>query len=238
MILFFKLLIAHFIGDFFLQTNDSVKSKEKRKIKSVALYVHVLIHGALVMILLWDIYLWYIAVIIMASHLVIDLIKLYGTNKKNKRWLFLMDQVAHVAVIVLIALIKGYDADFTYFSFHIPAQTWFFIACILFLTTPISIALKMFFTRWKLNPENAGIDSLKNAGNWIGIIERLLVFVFIVVGQFGAVGFLLAAKSVFRFGDLNREHNMKLTEYVLIGTLLSFGIAILTGIAFQQMTGL
>ena len=104
--------------------------------------------------------------------------------------------------------------------------------------TPVSFGLKIFFTRWKLNPKSAGIDSLKNAGNWIGIIERLLVFVFIVVGQFGAVGFLLAAKSVFRFGDLNRESNMKLTEYVLIGTLLSFGIAILTGIAFQQILGL
>jgi len=42
---------------------------------------------------------------------------------------------------------------------------------------------------------------------------------------------LIAAKSVFRFGDLRESKNRKLTEYILIGTLLSFGIAIATGMA-------
>jgi hypothetical protein len=143
--------------------------------------------------------------------------------------------VLHVAVIIAVALLLGYDGDLSSLGWNPPAAFWLFITCILFLTSPISIALKMFFTRWKLDPKESGIDSLKNAGNWIGIIERLLVFIFIIVGQFSAVGFLLAAKSVFRFGDLNRADNMKLTEYVLIGTLLSFGIAILTGLAFQQL---
>ncbi|BAO56575.1 hypothetical protein NMS_2566 [Nonlabens marinus S1-08] len=172
----------------------------------------------------------------MISHLLIDAGKLYATNKKNKRWLFLADQVAHIAVIILIFIES--TSNFADFELEIPIQVWILILCLVFLTTPVSIALKTFFTRWKLSPGNTGINSLKNAGNWIGIIERLLVFIFIVVGQFGAVGFLLAAKSVFRFGDLNREHNMKLTEYVLIGTLLSFGIAILTGLAFQKLVQL
>ncbi|RYE13805.1 MAG: DUF3307 domain-containing protein, partial [Sphingobacteriales bacterium] len=48
--------------------------------------------------------------------------------------------------------------------------------------------------------------------------------------HFEAVGFLLAAKSIFRFGDLKEAHDIKLTEYVLIGTLLSFGMAIVTAL--------
>jgi len=72
--------------------------------------------------------------------------------------------------------------------------------------------------------------SLESAGKLIGMLERVLVFVFIYMGRWEGVGFLLAAKSVFRFGDLKDAHSMKLTEYVLIGTLLSFGIAIVTGI--------
>jgi hypothetical protein len=233
LLLLIKLLIAHLIGDFFTQSDKSVKSKEKDKAKSPALYIHIFIHGVLAMVALWDIELWYIAVIIMASHLLIDIAKLYATNKKNKRWLFVLDQVAHVAVIIAIYVVS--NKALTRFDLELPASFWGLILCVLFLTTPISIALKMFFTRWKLDPKETGFNSLKNAGKWIGIIERLLVFVFIVAGQFGAVGFLLAAKSVFRFGDLNRKDNMKLTEYVLIGTLLSFGIAILTGLAFQQL---
>lgn len=67
------------------------------------------------------------------------------------------------------------------------------------------------------------------------MIERLLVFIFIISGNFSAVGFLLTAKSVFRFGDLSKAKNMKLTEYVLIGTLLSFGIAILVGLLFNSL---
>jgi len=228
-----KLLLAHLVGDFFLQTTKSVKSKEKDKLKSTALYIHVLIHGALAFVAVWDVALWYIPLMIMVSHLLIDAGKLYATNKKNKRWLFLADQIAHIAVI--FALFSFLNPAMFSFDIEVPAEFWVFVLCIVFLTAPISIALKIFFTRWKLDPKDTGFNSLKNAGNWIGIIERLLVFIFIIAGQFGAVGFLLAAKSVFRFGDLNREENMKLTEYVLIGTLLSFGIAILTGLAFQQL---
>jgi hypothetical protein len=55
--------------------------------------------------------------------------------------------------------------------------------------------------------------------------------VFVITGKWEAIGFLLAAKSVFRFGDLRKSKDRKLTEYILIGTLISFGISILTGLA-------
>jgi len=60
----------------------------------------------------------------------------------------------------------------------------------------------------------------------IGIIERFLVLTFVILNQFEAVGFLIAAKSILRFKD---DNTIK-TEYVLIGTMLSFGIAIALGI--------
>ena len=50
----------------------------------------------------------------------------------------------------------------------------------------------------------------------------------ILVGQFSAVGLILAAKSVLRF-----RSNVK-NEYILVGTLLSFGIAVLIGILIVQ----
>jgi hypothetical protein len=76
---------------------------------------------------------------------------------------------------------------------------------------------------------------LQSAGQYIGIFERLLVFVFMITNEWQAVGFLLAAKSVFRFGNLQEAKDRKLTEYILIGTLLSFGIAILTGMGYQYI---
>ena len=66
----------------------------------------------------------------------------------------------------------------------------------------------------------------------ICILESLLVFVFIISNHWKAVGFLITAKSVFRFGDLKEPKYRMLTEYILIGTLISFGIAIAVGLLF------
>ena len=74
--------------------------------------------------------------------------------------------------------------------------------------------------------------SLPNAGKYIGIIERLFVLIFIILGRWEAIGLLITAKSVFRFNDLKESNSRKLTEYILIGTLLSFGLAIMTGLIY------
>lgn len=231
MLLLIKLLIAHFLGDFILQTDSLTKHKEKHKLKSPLLYIHVLIHGLLALLFLNDLQLWWAAAIIMVTHLIIDAGKLLLTTKKNSRWLFVLDQVLHIAVIYTVFIIITQQSLFEGFEIH--PKMWPFILSTIFLTSPVGIMLKVFFTRWKLTEKETGIDSLKNAGKWIGMIERVLVFIFIISGNFNAVGFLLTAKSVFRFGDLSKAKNMKLTEYVLIGTLLSFGIAIVVGLVFN-----
>ena len=95
-----------------------------------------------------------------------------------------------------------------------------------------SILIKNIISVW--TPETKpNDDSLQNAGNYIGILERLLIVCFILTHHFEAIGFLLAAKSIFRFGDLKEAKDRKLTEYVLIGTLLSFGIAIGVGLLLE-----
>jgi len=73
-------------------------------------------------------------------------------------------------------------------------------------------------------------------GKYIGILERSFVFGFILLDQWSAIGFLLTAKSVFRFGDLSKDKNWQLTEYVLLGTLLSFGIAIIIALTYNKLS--
>lgn len=230
--LLFKLLLAHLLGDFVLQSDSFTKKKEKDGLSSYHLYLHALIHGLLSLVLIWDLEMWYIAVIITATHLLIDALKIKLTRKKNKRWMFTADQVAHLIVILILVNLHLGKNEIVPDSF--PAYTIPLITCVVLLTSPVAIMLKVFFTRWKLTEKDTGIYGLKNAGRWIGIIERLLIFVFVITDNFSAVGLLLTAKSVFRFGDLSKAKNMKLTEYVLIGTLLSFGIAILTGLFFKN----
>ncbi len=52
MMLLIKLLLAHIIGDFFLQPKNWVKEKEKKKLQSPKLYFHIAIHFALLFLIL------------------------------------------------------------------------------------------------------------------------------------------------------------------------------------------
>jgi len=67
------------------------------------------------------------------------------------------------------------------------------------------------------------VDGLKGGGKLIGQLERALIFLLVLIGQPAGIGFLVAAKSILRFKESEEQ---KLAEYVLIGTLLSFGLAI------------
>ena len=51
-----------------------------------------------------------------------------------------------------------------------------------------------------------------------------------LIQQYALIGFLIAAKSVLRYSDIKTNYDRKRVEYILIGTLLSFSIAIITGI--------
>lgn len=90
---------------------------------------------------------------------------------------------------------------------------------------PANIIIKLVLDEYKIGL-SSDCQEIKNAGALIGDLERILTLVFVILGKYEAVGFLIAAKSILRFRD---THTAK-TEYVLAGTFLSFGIAILCGI--------
>lgn len=237
MIVLLKLLIAHLTGDFLLQPEKWVKAKEEKKLGAWQLYFHSLLHGALVLLLMWNINFWMWALLIAFVHLIIDSFKLLFQKNNTKRALFFIDQLLHFISIYAVWLL--YEGKYFSFSFLENANLLLLMALIIFLTTPVSFAVKIFISKWTPDTE-AGDDlvSLQSAGTNIGILERLLVFVFMINNEWQAVGFLLAAKSVFRFGNLQEAKDRKLTEYILIGTLLSFGIAVLTGMGYQYLTAL
>ncbi len=234
MIVLLKLLIAHLTGDFLLQPEKWVKAKETKKLGAWQLYIHALLHGLLALLLMWDLNFWSWALVIAFVHLIIDSFKILVQTNKTKRLLFFIDQLLHFISIYAIWL--WYEGEYFSFSFLKDGKFLLLVALVLFLTRPVSFGVRIFISKWTPDTE-AGDDtvSLQSAGQYIGILERLLVFVFMIANEWQAIGFLLAAKSVFRFGNLQEAKDRKLTEYILIGTLLSFGIAILTGMGYQYI---
>jgi len=229
MIVFVKILLAHFIGDFLLQPMKWVIHKEANKIGSKYLYFHILIHFGVTLLVLWDMDLWWWAVIIALSHYIIDLGKLYARPYfKNRAVPFFIDQLLHILVLYACA----YNTDLVNHTIMLVGDLdWILITAIVFVGPPSAIIMAKLLEGMS---DRIELDhkSLPNAGKYIGILERLFVLVFIILGRWEAIGLLITAKSVFRFNDLKESNSRKLTEYILIGTLLSFGLAIITGIVY------
>jgi hypothetical protein len=64
-------------------------------------------------------------------------------------------------------------------------------------------------------------------GATIGVLERLLIVTFVLVGADAAIGFVIAAKTIARFRQLD---DRDFAEYYLLGTLASVSVAIVTGL--------
>ncbi|MGE5498727.1 MAG: hypothetical protein ACM3Q2_11680, partial [Syntrophothermus sp.] len=163
------------------------------------------------------------------------------TNPNLNLTIFAADQVLHIAAIFIFWLI--FTGQTGLFMLKLSGlmnneRIWGILLCYIFLSTPVSVLIGRITLKWsdEINGcDRQEIKGLKSAGKWIGIIERFLVFTFIIAGQFSGVGFLLAAKSVFRFGDLRDSSIHMKTEYIIIGTLFSFSIAIFAGLIFNYL---
>jgi len=76
---------------------------------------------------------------------------------------------------------------------------------------------------------------IRRMGEYIGWLERLLAITFILVGQYNGIGFVLAAKSILRYGEVKSDPDRKLAEYVILGTLMSFSIALIIGVLMRAV---
>jgi len=170
----------------------------------------------------------------MITHLLVDLAKANLETPSNNVSAFIADQFLHLAVIAVVWYYWEHPTirpdDFA------SPNLLIVVTAAIFLTNPTSVIIKTFISQWTPDTLYTVTSSLPDAGKIIGYLERLLVLTFILNHHWEAVGFLLAAKSVFRFGNLKESHDRKLTEYVLIGTLLSFGIALMVSLAVSYLT--
>jgi hypothetical protein len=239
MVILFQWIFAHLLGDFILQTRAMVRHKQRLKARSWMLYLHCAIHGLLVYLFAPGWNLWIIPVLVIFTHYVIDLWKL---NQPEKGVVyFIIDQAAHILTLFVLWCLFVAPPGWlpkNWVSVLHSQKAWAIAAGYLLVTFPLSLLLANATQRWRLEAEENNLRSsisLNEAGKWIGIFERILVFTFVVSGHFEGIGFLIAAKSILRFNDIKGNEARKEAEYILIGTLMSFSFSILIGLLVKSV---
>ena len=221
--LFFPMLAGHLVADFWLQPASWVSHKKENGWKSKKLILHTLIASVLPVVFSLQLTLWWFMTIIFLTHYLIDVVK---SKVKQTMWVFLADQLLHIGVLWILATLFT-EITIPESFIHI----WIYVTGFILITNPLGILTGMFLKSVTKSESNA---VQLNASAWIGIFERILIVIFVTTGQIQAIGFLVAAKSVFRFSEIQHEGNQK-AEYFLLGTLVSFTSAIVVGLGINWL---
>ncbi|WP_424940284.1 DUF3307 domain-containing protein [Aliiroseovarius sp. S253] len=220
---FTALLFAHVLADFVFQTKWINDNKQRPQV----LLLHALIVLVTAQVAL-GVYDTPELLALALAHLIIDWVKQFGRFRKLPG--FLWDQAAHLLTIVAVAVYAPTLWD-TWPDATLPLMA--LAAGAILATRAGGFAIGLLMLPHSMRIRNNG---LKGGGWTIGILERGLVFVLILADLPLGVGFLVAAKSILRFGTASRDQ--RTAEYVIIGTLASFGWAILAGFATQGLLSL
>lgn len=237
MILLIKWFIAHLIGDFILQNKKIVTAKRQLKLSSLHLYSHCIIHGVLVYLISMNWQNWFPPMLIIIAHFIIDTWKIY---QKNTLFSFVVDQILHILSIIIIWAFYNNPIEIYIAIEQLQKNIsfWILLTGYGIIIWPLSIMLGLATQKWRVQIQDqlaSNENSLAEAGRWIGIFERVMVFTFIITNHFEGIGLLITAKSILRFNDIKGPGQRKEAEYVLIGTLMSFCTSIVIGLIFRYL---
>ena len=225
-------IIAHILGDFIFQSEKNAEDKNKNGLESSWLRWHILIIFLTSWIFSLHFSFFLPALLIALTHWLFDCnkYKLYKIEYLKGK-LFFIDQILHLIVIIVVVVI--FSESYLLPAFFNKFYLILFLAYLLILK-PANIFIKEMFALYNIHiPGDDGKteNELANAGKLIGDCERIITLTLILFNHIEVVGFIIAAKSILRY----KETDTTKTEYVLIGSLLSFGIAIMIGFAVQSI---
>ena len=158
----------------------------------------------------------------------------YKEKNESAILFFILKQVILLLVIVVcwVVLVKISLADITGLLTSITSDTKLWIVSFAYITViwPTGVWMGKITEPWRKELAESRLQGLKKAGLWIGRLERLLILTFVLLNRYEAIGFLIAAKSIFRFSEIKSAEDRKEAEYILVGTMLSFVAAIFIGV--------
>lgn len=234
------LFIAHLIGDFVFQT---AKIATKKQNNFSELLYHSLLYAITVGLFLGVSVNIYHAIIpfliISISHFIIDFTRIFIEKKakqQHKLLLFFIDQIMHISIIILMYFVFNIYSDkdsilesiIQNYGFQLVNNTIVYTLIYLIMLQPSAVVVKKVF--FHISNEDINVNSnsqlsqTKYAGYLIGILERIIIATLVLQGEMSTIGFVLAAKSLARFKQLEDQD---FAEKYLVGTLISVAISII-----------
>ena len=229
------LISIHLLVDFLFQTS-AYSEKKRKKLKPLLLhyFIYFIVFEIVLLLILQFKKAIFLGVIISVFHFLINFIK----NKLEKIfpqrrlqiWIFSINQLIHFAL--LIGMYYIFNLENSTNNLYLKLQEYENFKIIVLYTSvfsiifePASLFIRKLFTSIspKIYPK-ANLEELK-AGNIIGKLERIIIAILLLNNQFGVIGFVLTAKSIARFKQME---NRDFAEKYLIGTLTSFLIVLIT----------
>jgi hypothetical protein len=235
--LLIRMFLGHFAADFLLQSRAMVDAKGRGAWKSGMLYLHAVIYTGTVFLASakWAEWFWLVP-LLFASHVLIDGWK---AVKGNKTLTFIYDQLVHLIVLIVVfcALTGWTENSLDRYFGHIWNSPRLLIVVLgyIFILWPAGRLMNVLTEPFRRQLGEEKSRGLELAGLWIGCLERAFLLTFVLSGYLPGIALLLGLKSLFRFGEIKDPTNRKETEYILIGTMLSFGFALAAGLAIKAM---
>lgn len=226
------LFLLHFLLDFPLQPSHWIAERNQKKAASPRLYLHAISHGlATTLCFAWltgNLILTLSAgAIVLVSHFLTDLGKACWTNGGLKA--FLLDQFLHWLVLLGVwGAYVGTEPLLALLSTP-SASLLIILLAYLLVMLPMSVLVSLCLTPWitQLQQQDDSEESLTKAGAMIGYLERVLILTFMLLGEYTAIGFVMAFKAAFRFKEAEQRTK---AEYMMMGTFLSFALTIGVGL--------
>ncbi|MGE4504223.1 MAG: DUF3307 domain-containing protein [Desulfovibrionaceae bacterium] len=230
------LLFSHLLADFVLQPDSWVQAKGAR-LFSWQLAAHAGVAGGLTALVLWGRGGVLAPACVFASHALIDACKARFAPASLRA--LLLDQALHLLVLGAVLAWAVPEARGPLGS-ALGAAAWahgLLLACSLVVVTRVGGVVIGFATsQWRAELIGCvGAHGLARAGNWIGMLERTLILIFVLVSSWEAIGFLITAKTILRFREIQGTAERKVAEYILVGTLMSFLWAIVVGLGTARL---
>jgi hypothetical protein len=143
-----KLILSHLLTDFVLQPKYWVQERNKKHFATKYLYLHGLVTAAVAYIFIgWQ--YWYIALIILVTHILIDGWKSY---REQNSFYFLIDQLLHLLVIAgcfYFTFLQGTDILNWWNKISVDIHFWKLLLAVVFLTMPAGILIGLLTKKWR-----------------------------------------------------------------------------------------